>query len=71
MNIRLTGSVRRLISGVAISVWMVMRTADAQQGPGEPSHATGGEVGRPNADLNGTISVAGETVPFSNFASVI
>jgi monoterpene epsilon-lactone hydrolase len=69
MNIRLNGSVRRLISGVAISLWIVMRTADAQPGPSDSSHATAGEVGRPNADPSGTISVAGETIPFSNFAS--
>jgi epsilon-lactone hydrolase len=56
MNARLTDSVRLLVRSVAISLWIVVRTADAQQGP--------------SADLNGTVRVGGETVPFSSFASL-
>jgi len=71
MNTRLTDSVLRLIGGVVMSLWMVVRTADAQQGPSDTPHASEREIGsRPSADANGTVGVGGETVPFSSFASM-
>ena len=71
MKTWLTASVRRLISGAAIALLIVARTADAQQGPGAPPHTVAPKMApHPSADPDGTVGVGGEAVPFSSFASL-